>query len=199
MAPRKSIVVLGGGVIGLTTAAVLSQAHDVKIIASKFGPDTESVKATAIWHVYLVPETEIVLSWAETTLKKLIDIHAQYPQAGIELIDGVELFRKQSKNVPVWSTIPPRFEMLSEAEISEYSRHEHLAIGSTILTLCNEWPVKWGYRIRAPVAKMTTYLNWLMNLIVESGVKLERGTVADPADTALSCDCVINCTGLGAR
>ena len=54
--------------IGLTTAAVLSQAYDVKIIASKFGAETESVKATAIWHVYLVPETETSWNWAGVTL-----------------------------------------------------------------------------------------------------------------------------------
>jgi D-amino-acid oxidase len=103
---RKTIVVIGGGVIGLTTAIVLSGTHQVKIIAKRFGMQTESAKAVAIWHLHLVPETETILRWAETTLKKLIAIHAEFPQAGVELINGVNLFRKQSKKVPVWSDWP---------------------------------------------------------------------------------------------
>ena len=42
---RNTVVVVGGGVIGLTTASVLSDAHQVKIIARRLGERNESAHA----------------------------------------------------------------------------------------------------------------------------------------------------------
>lgn len=78
----KSICVVGAGVVGLTTAIVLASRYEVQIIADKFGADTDSVKATAVWHVYLVPETAEVLVWSSVTLQRLIDISRLYPESG---------------------------------------------------------------------------------------------------------------------
>ena len=61
---RRKIAVVGGGVVGLTCAVELSQDHDVCVVGEYIGTESDSRKATAVWHVYLVPETEEVLSWA---------------------------------------------------------------------------------------------------------------------------------------
>ena len=58
-----NIGIVGGGVVGLTCAHVLSAGHRVTIVADALGAETDSIKATALWHVYLVPETEQVLAW----------------------------------------------------------------------------------------------------------------------------------------
>ena len=42
---RNTVAVVGGGVIGLTTASVLSDAHQVKIIARRLGERNESAHA----------------------------------------------------------------------------------------------------------------------------------------------------------
>ena len=196
---RKTIVVVGGGVIGLTTAIVLSDTHQVKIIARRFGERNESAQAVAMWHLHLVPETETVLRWAETTLKKLIAIHTEFPEAGVELIKGVELFRKRSKKVPVWSNIPPLFEMLSDKEISRYNTYDQFVMADNKLALSADWPVTWGFRSQRPAVCMKTYLDWLMSLVAEKNVELDCDIVRDLADMARCYDYVINCTGLGAR
>jgi len=54
---RRRIAVVGGGVVGLTTAIVLSSEHDVTLIGEHIGVLSDSIKASAMWHVYLVPET----------------------------------------------------------------------------------------------------------------------------------------------
>jgi predicted NAD/FAD-binding protein len=45
---RKRILVVGGGVIGLTCAAMLGERHYVSVKAKQFSTATESVKATSI-------------------------------------------------------------------------------------------------------------------------------------------------------
>lgn len=95
---------------------------------------TEPATAVAIWHLDLALETETILRWAGTSLKKLIAINAQFPQAGVELIKRVERFRKQSKKVPVWSDIPPIFVTFSDEEIPRYNtRGRHIGIGDAAI------------------------------------------------------------------
>jgi D-amino-acid oxidase len=196
---RKNIVVIGGGVIGLTTAIALSRTHQVKIISKRFGVRTESAKAVAIWQFHLVPETETIFRWAETTLKKLIAIHTEFPEAGVELIKGVELFRKQSKKVPVWSDILPLFEMLSDKEISRYNTYDQFVMADNKLALSAGRPVTWGFRLQTPAVCMKVYLDWLMGRAAEKNVELECDTVRDLTGAARHYDYLINCTGLGAR
>jgi D-amino-acid oxidase len=195
---RKRILIVGGGVIGLTCAAVLGERHHVKVRARQFGSATESVKATAIWHVYLVPETERILGWAERTLSKLIEIQSQNKEAGIELITGVELFRTQPRKLPVWWRIPRVFEMLTDTEIERCNSHDGAAAGLDIELLAR-YPVIWGYRIQAPAARMETYLQWLTRHAESKAVAFEYGEVDNLETTEHNFEYVINCTGFGDR
>ncbi|MCC8949391.1 FAD-binding oxidoreductase [Bradyrhizobium sp. Arg62] len=192
----KPICVVGAGVIGLTTAIVLADRYDVGIIADKFGADTDSVKATAVWHVYLVPETAEVLEWSSITLQRLLDISRRYPESGIEIIRGVELFRTQPRHVPGWSHIPPEFAFLADDELRKFNERQDGLFASDS-SLSNA-PVKWGYRLKAPAAKMSSYLNWLVEQDRKRNVQFSRQHVERLADLSGQHDVVVNCTGLGA-
>lgn len=194
---RKAVCVVGAGVIGLTTAIVLSRQYDVEIIADRIGVDTDSVKATAIWHVYLVPETAEVLGWASITLRRLLDIERQYPVAGVEVVRGIELFRTQPRIAPTWSHIPPEFSFLTEREVHEFNSFRNDAHGADDEELSRH-PVTWGYRLKAPAAKMSSYLSWLVEEAKSANVRFQSRHIDSLAEVTKQFPCVVNCSGLGA-
>jgi D-amino-acid oxidase len=179
---RRRVVVVGGGVIGLTCAVVLARQYDVTLVADTFGVNSPSVVATAIWHIYLVdPNDQRTLRWSQLTLETLVRLSHEQPLAGVRLVAGTELFRRGEPTRPPWHHIPPSFNMMSPTEILAYPG------------------VAWGYRITAPVADMAKYLNWLQNECIHAKVTLiERrlGSIDEAFDYA---PVVINCTGFGAR
>lgn len=194
---KPKVLVIGAGVIGLTTASELSSWCDVDVVAEKIGVQSDSWKATAIWHVYLVPETKQVLEWAAQTLEKLVDISRAHPRSGIELVSGVELFRKGRAEVPSWAHIPPEFVILTDAEVARYNEIPDGVDGDNRQAL-KKAPVKWGYRISAPAVSMLRYLPWLQEQVVGAGVNIRQERLAAfPADA--SYDAIVNCTGYGSR
>ena len=196
---KKKIVIVGGGVIGLSCAMTLSSDYQVTIVAEKIGVKSDSWKATAIWHVYLVPETKQVLDWAAYTLKVLCDFAKLESQPGIELVKGVELFRNSEASYPSWSDIPPLFKMLSDIEVSSYNYYDNSDLTTAEVSDLKMHPVKWGYHIEAPTADMHIYLPWLEKRVVESGVKIIERKIDSFQELVKDYDLLINCTGFGSR
>lgn len=194
---KAAVVVVGAGVIGLTTAIELAEDRPVTIMAEDFGPASASVKATAVWHVYLVPETKQVLGWAASTLDRLVRIAATEPEAGVEVIRGVELFRRRSATIPAWASIPPYFRMLEESELEAFNTFSSAVLQDPALAVVAASPVRWGYRISAPAADMRTYLIWLMDKAERAGARFEQRHLDSPDD--VDAQLVINCSGFGAR
>jgi D-amino-acid oxidase len=143
---KRKISIIGAGVIGLTTAYTLSKNHDVTIIADLIGTASDSIKASAMWHVYLVPETEQVLAWAQITLEKLYELSANEPSAGVVLVPGVELFRKDGPayHIPKWSHIPKLFKFLDNHEIDQYNCYDQKELTDSEKKQLLDNPVTWG-------------------------------------------------------
>ncbi|MCX6168650.1 MAG: FAD-dependent oxidoreductase [Ignavibacteriales bacterium] len=198
---RSNIAVIGGGVVGLTTAFILSKEYNVTVVAEHIGTATDSIKASAIWHVYLVPETDEVLSWAQITLEKLYDLETNEPSAGVEVVPGVELFRKSGPipHVPSWSHIPKRFKIFTEKEVAMYNKYIASELTEIELQLLRENPVTWGYYIDAPAADMQKYLSWLEKSVINQGVKVRKVKLSSFDDISNDYEIIINCSGLGAR
>ncbi len=197
--PKKRIAVVGGGVVGLTCADVLAPEYDVTIIADKVGVKSDSWKATAIWHVYLVPETELILGWAQYTLEKLCKLSLTDENAGIELVKGVELFRNSQQKIPSWSHIPPLFKMLSVDEVATFNDYKNFDLSQDEISSLKQKPVLWGYHIEAPTADMLKYLAWLENKVLASGVEIIEKRIDNLNELADNFDLLINCSGFGAR
>jgi len=111
------ILVIGAGLSGLTTATTLAkQGYEVTVLAEKVGIDSASIVATAIWHVYLVdPDDQKILDWSSRTLEVLLHLAATEAESGVELIEGVELFRDSEEaqarfagTATVWLSPHPR-------------------------------------------------------------------------------------------
>jgi D-amino-acid oxidase len=181
MTPRKRIAVVGSGLVGLTCAYELGANDDVTVLHDRDLLDSTSAIATAIWHLYLVdPDDEQNLRWSQITLEKLMGLSDDVPEAGVELVDGIEIYRTSDPEVPPWAHIAIGFEMLSRDEIA------------------SDYPgARWGYRIAAPAANMARYLPWLEGACRRRGVEFERRHVESLAELG-SYDWIVNCAGLAA-
>jgi D-amino-acid oxidase len=199
MRSKKRVAVVGGGVVGLTCAYRISDDHSVCVIGEKIGPESDSWKATAVWHVYLVPETEEVLSWAQRSLEVFYDLAQDSSKTGVELVQGVELFRRGSPLVPTWSHIPRLFEMLTPEQVATYNPAVVDGLPSEDVAMLSHNPVKWGYRIEAPAARMDRYLSWLEESVRNKQVEVRRRRLASLNELEPEFDLIINCSGFGAR
>jgi D-amino-acid oxidase len=194
-----NIGIVGGGVIGLTCAHVLSDRHRVTIVADRFGVETDSIKATAVWHVYLVPETDQILAWAGQTLEEFHRIAEVAPESGIELIQGIELYRHTEEHRPSWAAIPHLFEPLHRDEIDQLNSVRPPDLSPEECTILDQNPIQWGYRVEAPAADMSIYLGWLEREVLGRGVRFRQQHVDALGEIAADFDVVVNCSGIGAR
>lgn len=196
---RKRVTIIGGGVIGLTCALTLAADCEVSLIADQMGSLSDSRKATAVWHVYLVPETDRVLGWAQQTLEKLSALALSEKESGLELIRGVELFRRSVVTFPTWSKIPRVFKMLGEKEVEDYNAAGMMDLSKEEADSLKKNPVKWGYHIEAPAASMPKYLTWLETRVRNAQVRLTVGHIAEFDELSGDSDVIINCSGFGSR
>lgn len=190
---KPSVCIIGGGVVGLTCADVLSDDFEVTVVAEQIGLTSASIVATAIWHVYLVDNTDLAtLKWAQETLEKLMEIQQTEPEAGVSLIRGVELFRKSAPHLPTWAEIPPYFELLSDQEVARFISMDPPDNARVL-------PIRWGYRIEAPAASMEAYLPWLLARIQAKGVRCVERRLPSLEHASEYGSLVVNCSGYGAR
>ena len=76
----QEVVVIGAGVIGLTSAVQLAEAgHRVSVVAAEPPRATTSAVAGALWGPWLVEPRERVLPWAAHTLTVLRELAGQPP------------------------------------------------------------------------------------------------------------------------
>ena len=92
-ASETSVLVIGAGVIGLTTAVVLADRGHPTTIWTADPPDqTTSMAAGAIWGPYLVEPADNVERWSLHTLEVLKEL-AEVERTGVHIVSGIEASR----------------------------------------------------------------------------------------------------------
>lgn len=82
------MVVVGAGVIGLTTAVLLAEAGwGVRVLARDLPADTTSAAAGAMWGPYLVEPRDRVHTWAIHSLRTFTGL-AGAQSTGVRLVYG---------------------------------------------------------------------------------------------------------------
>jgi D-amino-acid oxidase len=101
------VLVLGAGVIGLTTAVHLAEAG-LRVEGRTAAPpeSTTSAAAGAMWGPYLVEPRDRVLRWAHQTLDDLTRIAHDEPASGVHLASGIEASRREA-TLPEWAQLLP--------------------------------------------------------------------------------------------
>lgn len=171
------IVVIGGGVIGLSAAIVLRErGHAVRVWAKDATGDTVSAVAGAIWYPFLAEPRSRVLGWSAVTFRKLGDL-ARLPDSGVRMQKVVEVFGQDEPDL-WWAAATGPIERLPGHEVPASARA--------------------AIRLEVPVCDVPVYLPWLEARLASLGVGVERRTVRTFDDAFAVAPTVVNCTGLGA-
>ncbi|MEN8584689.1 FAD-dependent oxidoreductase [Burkholderia sp. RS01] len=173
---RPPVVVVGAGVIGLTTALVAARAgHKVTVVAANRPEETVSSVAAAIWAPYHAEPASWIGPWAATTFEELAELAATVPEAGVHMREGIVVHRAGTAPLPWTGTVagnrPARADEVPEG-----------ATGGTVCTV--------------PIATMSMYLAWLQEQCTLLGVKWEWRAVHSLADVAYLDTVIVLATGL---
>lgn len=167
-------IVVGAGVIGLSTAIVLRQSgHDVNIVAETVSPQTTSDVAAAFWFPYMAFPEERVNKWGAATLQHLLKLQ-DHPTAGVVSRTGF-LVISEHDEIPSWTKV------LSGVKVNDNGNGERTVEFDTC------------------VIDMTRYMKHLNESFAVSGGTIEISRLNSFNALLEQYDTVINCTGLGAR
>lgn len=171
-------IVVGCGVIGLTTAIRLREAGlAVRIVTAALPRETTSSVAAALWYPYRAYPEDRVLLWARRSFEVFEELSRAAP-CGVLVREGVEVWRERAPN-PWWAEAVP-YPVRRCAP-------EELPPGCTD-----------GHAFVAPVVEMPTYLEYLLDRFAGAGGTVEVRAVGS-LEEAGEAPVVVNCAGLGAR
>ena len=172
------IIVVGSGVIGLTTAVALQEAgHKVQIVTKKLPESTVSAVAAAIWMPFHVEPLADVNRWSRTSYdvfeKMTLDA-----SNGVKMVDLLTL--ATSPVLPDWVDAVP------EGRFWKAEPHE-LPAG-----------YQYGFFANVPMIETPIYLPFLQKKYLDNGGEITVREVNSLTDLATEADFVVNCTGLAA-
>lgn len=166
----SEVIVVGGGVSGLTTAVVLAgRGHRVRVWSRQPAAATTSAVAGALWWPYRIEPRDRVGDWSLASLRWYEELAAHPRETGVRLVSGVH-----------------RGERLA-------------ALGAWAGRLKDVAEDAEGLRCRLPLIDMPVHLDWLEERVRAAGGSVERRTVTSFDEAAAEAATVVNCTGLGAR
>ena len=172
------MVVVGCGVIGLTTALRLRSAgFDVEVWARDDLSATTSAAAGAIWYPFLAEPREAVARWSAVTFTRLRAL-AERGGAGVRMCSVMEGFADEAPDL-WWASAVPDVEFVPAAEIPTGYRS--------------------AVRTKVPVCDVPVYLDWLIGELARAEINVVRREIADFEEAFAAAEVVVNCAGLGAR
>ncbi|MGH3838506.1 MAG: FAD-dependent oxidoreductase [Pseudonocardiaceae bacterium] len=178
MATFPLVLVIGAGVIGLSTAVTLAEAGYPVFVRTAEPPEaTTSAVAGALWGPWLVQPRNRVLRWAEHTLTTLRHL-ATHRDTGVRLASGVDVSDVR-RDPPDWAYLLPDCRPCTP---------EELPAGYA-----------YGTRCTVPLVDMPTYLTYLTHRLTAAGGRIQIEPVASLDDVAHSSPLIVNCAGLGAH
>ncbi|MGW3684086.1 FAD-dependent oxidoreductase [Streptomyces prasinus] len=168
--------VVGGGVIGLTTAVVLAErGARVGLWTRDPVERTTSAVAGALWWPYRIEPVASARAWALRSLDVYEELAARPEVTGVRMVEGV-LGGTTLDEVGAWAAARLPGLRVSGAE---------------------EYPWGPGVWARLPLVDMSVHLPWLRGRLTAAGGVVEERSVTDLA--RVDAPVVVNCSGLGAR
>jgi D-amino-acid oxidase len=154
-------IVVGAGVVGLTTAVCLREAGVAADVVAREEPqDTTSAVAAALWYPYRALPVERVTAWSAATYAALAGL-ADVAGSGVRMVAGTELLAVGAPD-PWWRDAVPGLRRTRE-----------------------------GLRFVAPAVDMSVHLPWLVSRLDALGGAIARRHVAAldelEADAVVNC------------
>lgn len=175
---KPSVIVLGAGVSGLTSAIRLCEAgYDVVVWAERMPHDTTSAVAAALCLPYKAYPEDRVLEWTRRSFRVFTEL-AGRRDSGVQMREGFELWRRRVPD-PWWRGVVAEFGRCGAGELPAGFAD--------------------GYRFQSAVIEMPIYLDYLRRRLEAGGARCEQRRVQSLAEVWAASRVIINCTGLGAR
>lgn len=170
----SDVIVVGGGVVGLTTAVTLAESGlRVRIWAREPGERTTSAVAGGLWWPYRIEPEELVGGWTLDSLSVYEELAGRPDATGVRMVEGVH----------------------GETSLDGLGPWASRVAGPRVAT-AEEYPGV-GLWARLPLIDMPVHLRWLRARFLAAGGAVEERTVTDLA--AVEAPVVVNRTGIGAR
>ncbi|KAJ6171135.1 D-amino-acid oxidase [Penicillium chermesinum] len=191
--PNKHVVVVGAGVIGLTTALLLSElpGYSVIVMAKHMPGDIDieyaSPMAGACFMPFSAPGTDNA-SWDGSSWYQFKNLALNHPEAGVSFQEAEVRLREEDLN-----HLPHKCAEYSLLMSSSYAPPMHKNPPGIVQTTT----------FKTLVINPSVYLAWLVARCIERGVVFQRKKFEHIIEVKLSLPhdsvfAIVNCTGLGA-
>lgn len=203
---QPAALVVGAGVTGLTSALVLARrGWRVTLIADRFGPDTVSAVAGALWEwppsVCGRHHDQAVLArsadWAMRSYRRFAQLAAD-PHTGVSLRPAVFYFTRPVEDDPAESAKMAQLEANLPGFVHDAALIDAHGVNRAT-------GVVDAYSHLAPTIDTDRYLAWLTGAVSAAGVSVNRHRIRGPLTEqedrlreTYDADLIVNCTGLGA-
>jgi D-amino-acid oxidase len=175
---HRDVLIVGAGVIGLTTAVRLAEdGWNVHIRTADDTHATTSMAAGALCGLAFGEPADKVPGWDAATQRELARV-VEDPAAGVRVRSGLLASRTPIDLPPPMRSLPG----FADAQPAD------LPAGFA-----------GGFWIRLPVVDMPRYLDHLLERLRRAGGTIERVHVASLADAARDAPVIVNCAGVGAQ
>jgi D-amino-acid oxidase len=172
------VLVVGAGVIGLSTAIRLREAgYRADIVADHPPLRTTSAVAAAVWYPYRAYPRKRVDRWALQTLGVLRSLIRDRTTGIHRRRTVVAQWRR--KVDPAWRRALTGYRRARPGELPKGYQHGHV--------------------MELPVIEMPIYLPWLARRFRALGGTIRRGQLTRLEQAPHPYTAIVNCTGLGAR
>ncbi|MFF3162021.1 FAD-dependent oxidoreductase [Streptomyces sp. NPDC003273] len=156
------MIVVGGGIAGLTTAVVLAESgRRVRVWAREPAERTTSAVAGGLWWPYRIEPEPLVGAWALESLAVYEELAARPAETGVRLVEGLHAGTGLDE-LGDWAGRVPGLRA-----------------------------VPGGLAARLPVIDMPVHLAWLRGRLTRAGVTVEEREVTDlaavPAGAVVNC------------
>ncbi|KAF8767170.1 D-aspartate oxidase like protein [Argiope bruennichi] len=185
----RKVAVIGGGVIGITTAVVIAEHLDnvqVTVISDKWSPDTTGDGSAGYWAPYLLGDLppDTLREWCKKSSEIFQEIFqsAKAVEYGVGLLPVYCIFSYAPTDDSVFNDLYLDYRPMTKKELSVF-------------------PSKYcyGISITSFFAECTKLLPALMKRIEKRDGRFIEKKIYSFSELAGKYDVVINCTGIGAR
>ena len=192
---RRSVVVVGAGVIGLSTAVHLLEKFpgeiELTVISEEFSPNTTTDRAGMIMFPVDLGikskynQDESIKRWARHTFQKFHSIYRSEENAKVEIcLEHGYLFLSTPSPDPWW-----------KEEVFGFRHVELDSLEASVINLPPDCKIMWSFS--AYIVNPTSYITWLLQKVKIRGANIVKRKISSLDQLTSSYDIVINCTGLG--